>query len=74
VKRLDERKLRLMKLLEHWVKHNDEHGARYRESAMEAEEMSLINVSMELQKAYLNTTEVSTNLRKALSLIKESGG
>jgi hypothetical protein len=73
VKLLDEGKLRLMKLLEHWVKHNDEHGSRYKESAKEAEAMSLINVSMELQKAYLKTMEVSTNLRNALSLIKESG-
>jgi len=63
-----------MKLLEHWVKHNEEHGERFREASTEAEKMGLINSSKELQKAYLKTTEVSTHLRSALSQIEENSG
>jgi hypothetical protein len=74
VKKLDEKRVRLMKLIEHWAEHNDEHGKRYKESAEEAKEMGLVNASMELQDAHLKSLKVSTHLRNALSQVKEDSG
>jgi hypothetical protein len=71
---LDEKKLRLMKLMEHWAEHNDEHGQRYQESAAEAEDMGLAGVAVELREAHLKAAEVSGHLRKALAEMKESDG
>lgn len=69
---MDEKRVRLMKLIEHWAEHNDEHGERYKDSAEEAKEMELVDASKELHEAYLKSKEVSMNLRNALSHVKES--
>ncbi len=72
MKKLDEKVVRLMKLIEHWAEHNEEHGERYKESAEEAKEMGLMDASKALQEAHLKSKEVSTHLRNALSHVKES--
>jgi hypothetical protein len=70
---LDEKKLRLMKLIEHWAEHNDEHAERYNESAAEAEDLGLTGVAEEMREAHMKAAEVSRHLRNALTEIKESG-
>jgi hypothetical protein len=74
VEKLDEKNLRLIKLIEHWAEHNDEHGERYKKAAEEAKELDLVDASTELQKAHLKTLDVSTHLINALSKIKEISG
>jgi len=69
---MNERTLRLMKLIEHWAEHNDEHGQRFNESAAEAEDLGLTGVSKEMKEAYLKALEVSRHLRNALTRLKES--
>lgn len=63
---MGEEKLRLMKLIEHWADHNDEHRDRFEESAAKAVEMGLDSVSRELIAAAENASEVSKHLRRAL--------
>ena len=63
---------RLMKLIEHWAEHNIEHGQRYNETADEAEELGLTDVSNEMKEAYSKSLEVSKHLRNALEMLKES--
>jgi hypothetical protein len=70
---MDERTLKLMKLIEHWAEHNDEHGQRFNESVAQAEDMGLKDVSNEMKEAYLKTLEVSRHLRNALTRLKEGG-
>jgi hypothetical protein len=68
---LEEKKLRLMRLIEHWAEHNDEHGQRYGESAAEAEGMGLKGAAEEMREAHMKATEVSRHLRNALTRIEE---
>lgn len=63
---MGEEKLRLMKLIEHWSEHNDEHRARFEESAAKAAEMGLGAASRELKAAAETAAEVSKHLRRAL--------
>lgn len=63
---MDEKKLYLIKLIEHWAEHNDEHGRRFDESAVEAEGQGLHGAAKELRKASQKAREASKHLRKAL--------
>ena len=67
---MSEERLRLKKLIEHWAEHNDEHRARFEESAGKAEEMGLGAVFDNLKKAAERATEVSMYLRRALEEFK----
>ncbi|UCD44219.1 MAG: hypothetical protein JSV27_08765 [Candidatus Bathyarchaeota archaeon] len=58
--------LRLMKLIEHWAEHNDEHGTRFQEAAEEAAGKGLVSVAENLRAAAEKAEEVSRLLRKAL--------
>ena len=71
---MNEEKLRLMKLVEHWVEHNDDHGNRFSEEATKAEKLGLKEVADEMQKAAEASVKVSGNLLKAMILLKESDG
>ena len=71
---MNEEKLRLMKLVEHWVEHNDDHGNRFSDEAIKAEKMGLKEVAEELRKAAEASGMVSGNLLKALFRLKESDG
>lgn len=55
-----------MKLIEHWAEHNDEHGARFEESAGKADEMGLGGVAENMRRAAEGAREVSLCLREAL--------
>ena len=70
---MDEKLLRLMKLVEHWAEHNDEHAQRYGESAKEAKDIGLEKAASELEKAHSEALVVSKLLRQALSEIEGSG-
>lgn len=58
--------LRLMKLIEHWAEHNDEHRIRFQEAAEEAAGKELATVAENLRAAAEKAEEVSRLLRKAL--------
>lgn len=64
----------MVKLVEHWAMHNDEHGERFMESASEAEEMGLLDVAREIRLASTESRKVSAHLRRALNMIWEHGG
>ncbi len=57
---------RIRKLIEHWVEHNDEHSARFREAAAEAEQIGLKEAALRLRTAAEKGGEVSAELRAAL--------
>lgn len=63
---MNREKERLKKLIEHWAQHNDEHLTRFKESAEEAAEMGLNNVSDKLEKASEMGEEISKLLRESL--------
>lgn len=58
--------LRLRRLIEHWLEHNEEHRARLEEAAREASEKGLRVVAESLKGAAEETAEVTKRLRKAL--------
>ena len=66
---MDKDRLRLVKLIEHWIEHNDQHRVRYEESAKEALEMGLSEVAEELKLASEAGERVSVRLRIALEKI-----
>lgn len=63
---MSDEKLRLRKLIEHWLEHNDQHRARFEESAREAAEMGLEGVAQSLKAASKRAAEVSKFLQRAL--------
>ena len=64
--KMSDRRLRLRRLIEHWAEHNDEHRARFEESAAEAAEMGLDTVTNNLKAAAERSARVSEHLRRAL--------
>jgi hypothetical protein len=62
---MEDSKLKLKKYIEHWTEHNDEHTARFRESAEEAEELGLRETAEALRAAAKAGKAVSTQLKKA---------
>ncbi len=64
---MEEGSLRIRKLLEHWMEHNDEHIARFLEVSGEAEKLGLKETSNSLRLAAETSGEVSKHLRKALN-------
>ncbi len=63
---MEEEKLRLKKLIEHWAEHNDEHIERFKESAKRLSEMGIPNAADELNAAAEASERVSKHLRLAL--------
>lgn len=68
--RMSDERLRLRKLIEHWAEHNDEHRARFEESAREAAEMGLGEIAENLKAAAERAAEVSEHLLRALELFE----
>ena len=64
-------KMRLFKLIEHWVQHNEEHRKRFVETSAEAELMNLEGVAGEMRLAAEKSGEVSEYLLKALKYLEE---
>ena len=61
---------KLVKLLEHWIKHNDDHAENYRDWAEKTKEKGMIDVDLLLQDAVDMTELMSNKFKKALELIK----
>ena len=57
--------MKLKKYIEHWAEHNDEHTARFRESAEEAAELGLHKTAEALRAAAEAGKAVSVQLKKA---------
>jgi len=62
---LAEEKLRLHRLLEHWIEHSKEHETSFREWAEKAEKMGLSSASASLAQAVRKMEEVVLSLQKA---------
>jgi hypothetical protein len=69
---MSEEKQRLIKLLEHWIEHNDEHGNRFIEEANKAERFGFREAAEEMRNAAKASRSVSDHLWKAFELLKES--
>jgi hypothetical protein len=63
---------KFIKLLEHWVKHNDDHARTYREWAHKAQHAGMDQVDRLLQEAAEMTDAISTKFDQAAKLIKPS--
>ena len=63
--------LRLRRLIEHWAEHNDEHLARFRESAEEAKRLGFTEAAEKLRKASEEAAKVSERLRETLKALGE---
>ncbi len=66
---MSEEKEKLIKRIEHWAEHNDEHTNRYEESAKEAKNIDLPESAQHLLKAAETGRQVSIHLRNALKKI-----
>jgi hypothetical protein len=67
---MSEEGFRIMKLLEHWIEHNNEHDKRFRDVAEEASSAGLQDVAEYIRLAAEKGDEVTGYLKKALSSIK----
>ena len=63
---MEEDRLRLKKLLEHWIEHSREHERRFREWTEKADAMGLKSVSQHLSQAVKEMEEVAKSLQRAL--------
>lgn len=61
---------RLKKLLEHWIEHNEDHSAKFRQAAEDAAKMGLRDVANDIQLAAEKGSEVTKYLRNALALLE----
>ncbi|TRO56508.1 hypothetical protein E2P71_01890 [Candidatus Bathyarchaeota archaeon] len=69
---MSEEKLRLEKLIEHWIEHNDEHGNRFIDEANKAERLGFMEAAEEMKNAAKASRSVSDHLWKAFERIKDS--
>ena len=61
---------KFIKLLEHWVNHNDDHARNYRDWAHKAQHRDLSQVDKLLQEAAEMTDAISAKFNQAAALIK----
>jgi len=61
---------KLVKLLEHWIKHNDDHAENYRNWAKKTKEKGMNDVDSLLQDAVELTELINNKFKEALELIK----
>jgi len=61
---------KMVKLLEHWVNHNDDHASTYRDWAARAKTVDLSEVASLLEEAAEMTGRISEKFKKAASLIR----
>ena len=57
---------KLEKILEHWLKHNEDHAATYRSWAQQARDNGLENAAAQLDTAASMTMEISGKFQAAL--------
>ncbi|MFO7665844.1 MAG: hypothetical protein R6V76_04440 [Desulfobacterales bacterium] len=62
---------KMVKLLEHWIKHNSDHVETYREWAKKAKENDMEKVFVLLNEAAERSSGMNTIFKEALSLISK---
>ena len=62
---------KMIKLLEHWIKHNDDHAQTYREWAQKAKEKNKSKAALMLEDAAEMTLSISKKFESAMKLIDE---
>ncbi|MBW1607918.1 MAG: hypothetical protein JRG87_12070 [Deltaproteobacteria bacterium] len=60
---------KMIKLLEHWIKHNDDHAQTYRDWAQKAKEKNMREASSLLEDAAEMTLMISKKFEEAAALI-----
>lgn len=61
---------RLVKLFEHWIKHNRDHSDTYRDWARKATREGLADVAQLIENAAEKTTRINREFEKAMALVK----
>ena len=61
---------KLVKLLEHWIKHNNDHAENYRNWAEKTKEKGMVDVDLLLHDAVDMTELISNKFKEALELIQ----
>jgi hypothetical protein len=62
---------KLIKLLDHWIRHNEEHARNYREWARKANENRLGEIGRLLEAAADMTAQADAKFKDALSRLNE---
>ncbi len=60
---------KMIKLLEHWIKHNDDHAGTYRDWAQKAKEKNMPGASSLIEDAAEMTLMISKKFEEAAALI-----
>jgi hypothetical protein len=60
---------KMIKLLEHWIKHNDDHAQTYRDWAQKAKEKNRIKSALMLEDAAEMTLSISKKFELAIKFI-----
>jgi len=60
---------KMIKLLEHWIKHNDDHAQTYRDWAQKAKKKNMREASSLLEDAAEMTLMISKKFEEAAALI-----
>lgn len=62
---------KMIKLLEHWIKHNDDHARTYRDWAQKAKEKNRDKAALMLEDAAEMTRLISEKFESAIKLMGE---
>lgn len=62
---------KMIKLLEHWINHNDDHAQTYRDWAQKAKEKNKIKAALMLEDAAEMTLAITKKFESAIQLIDE---
>jgi hypothetical protein len=62
---------KMIKLLEHWIKHNDDHAQTYRDWAKKAKEKNKSKAALMLEDAAEMTLSISKKFESAIKLVDE---
>ena len=57
---------KIVKLLEHWIKHNDDHAGTYRDWSKKAKDNNLEQAGLMIQEAAEMTVQINDKFREAL--------
>ncbi|MFH1984886.1 MAG: hypothetical protein ABIL58_23850 [Pseudomonadota bacterium] len=60
---------KMIKLVTHWIRHNDEHAANFRDWAKKAVDEGFSEVAAELETAARITADTSAAFKRALALL-----
>ena len=63
---------KMIKLLEHWIKHNDDHARTYRDWAQKAKEKNKSKAALMLEDAAEMTLSISKKFESAIKFFDES--